>query len=314
MRNGTPRQGGLVPNSRATLQLASLSSNCKSNKFTGKAIANPTDALSKLCDFSHVWLIFLFHENTNSARQWKGSSIPLIFIATKIRTLSVAKEDDYMKINNNHWSLVKSKVRPPRLGGSKVGLFSTRTPHRPNPIGLTVAKLVGIDVKGIIYLNGIDLIDGTPILDIKPYVPQYDSIVNAMVPNWMIDPSPENSVPRTCVRWSSLADKSLRTIFEDEKLEFFSSNGRTSRWLTESNKQCFYENQVEKEYSALRAAIQETVQLDMRSIHQKVLEQNRYSFYFDNILIHFTYEEESILIEDINFTKRNQTELIAKEL
>ena len=80
-------------------------------------------------------IVFLFHKNTNKA--------------------------------------VKAKVKPPRLDGAKVGVFASRSPHRPNPIGLTLAKLDGI-VGNTLLLSSIDLLDGTPVLDIKPYVPDYD--------------------------------------------------------------------------------------------------------------------------------------------
>ena len=72
---------------------------------------------------------------------------------------------------------VKAKVKPPRLDGAKVGVFASRSPHRPNPIGLTLAKLDGI-VANTLLLSAIDLLDGTPVLDIKPYVPDYDKPPN----------------------------------------------------------------------------------------------------------------------------------------
>ena len=72
---------------------------------------------------------------------------------------------------------VKAKVKPPRLDGAKVGVFASRSPHRPNPIGLTLAKLDGI-VGNTLLLSAIDLLDGTPVLDIKPYVPDYDKPPN----------------------------------------------------------------------------------------------------------------------------------------
>lgn len=65
-------------------------------------------------------------------------------------------------------------MRPPRLDGLKVGVFATRSPHRPCPIGLTLARLERIE-GDTLHLTGIDLIDGTPILDIKPYIPDYDT-------------------------------------------------------------------------------------------------------------------------------------------
>ena len=67
-----------------------------------------------------------------------------------------------------------------------MGLFSTRSPHRPNPIGLSIAKVESIDIKrGILELSGIDLVAGTPVLDIKPYVPGYDAVPGATFPDWI---------------------------------------------------------------------------------------------------------------------------------
>lgn len=114
-------------------------------------------------------------------------------------------EDDDDETNNNGGSTKKkkkkkakgaggqftSKIAPPSLGGKKVGVFSTRTPHRPNPIGFSLCKLDKIVIhpkkkkgqakqKGegtfSLLLSGLDIVDGTPILDIKPYVPHYDCV------------------------------------------------------------------------------------------------------------------------------------------
>ncbi len=74
-------------------------------------------------------------------------------------------------------------VRPPRLGGNeKVGVFASRSPFRPNGLGLSVVKLDRIeqqDGRTIIHLLGCDLLDGTPVVDIKPYLPYVDAIENA---------------------------------------------------------------------------------------------------------------------------------------
>jgi len=97
---------------------------------------NPDHSLLGLEGFSHVWLLWVFHADSGVA--------------------------------------IKAKVAPPRLGGVRVGVFSTRSPHRPANIGLTLAKVE--HVKGdTITMSGIDLIDGTPVLDIKPYIPAYDT-------------------------------------------------------------------------------------------------------------------------------------------
>jgi len=98
---------------------------------------NPDHSLLGLEGFSHVWLLWVFHADSGVA--------------------------------------IKAKVAPPRLGGTRVGVFSTRSPHRPANIGLTLAKVE--HVKGdTITMSGIDLIDGTPVLDIKPYIPAYDTV------------------------------------------------------------------------------------------------------------------------------------------
>lgn len=107
----------------------------------------PEIALLGLEGYSHIWLQFVFHLN-NSARY-------------------------------------HAKIHPPRLKGESVGVFSTRSPHRPNPIGLSVVELIEIK-KDILILAGADLVDGTPILDIKPYLPAFESIANAKG-GWMAE-------------------------------------------------------------------------------------------------------------------------------
>ncbi|MFN2309809.1 MAG: tRNA (N6-threonylcarbamoyladenosine(37)-N6)-methyltransferase TrmO [Gammaproteobacteria bacterium] len=99
------------------------------------------DALEGLSGFSHVWLVFVFH--ATAAQGWQA------------------------------------RVRPPRLGGNaRVGVFASRSMFRPNPIGLSVVELAGYGREAgrlVLHLKGVDLIDGTPVLDIKPYVPYADS-------------------------------------------------------------------------------------------------------------------------------------------
>ncbi|MEE0841173.1 MAG: tRNA (N6-threonylcarbamoyladenosine(37)-N6)-methyltransferase TrmO [Acutalibacteraceae bacterium] len=103
------------------------------------------DALRGIEQFSHLWLIWNFSQS-----------------------------------NKDNWS---PTVRPPRLGGNtKVGVFATRSPFRPNPIGLSVVELIKVEETKngpVIYVKGADLLDGTPIYDIKPYIPYSDCIYNA---------------------------------------------------------------------------------------------------------------------------------------
>lgn len=100
------------------------------------------NAFSGLEDFSHLWLSFIFHKN-NIQSDWQ----PM--------------------------------VRPPRLGGNKrVGVFATRSPNRPNPIGLSLVEFHGLlqkEGKLFLRLSNIDIVDGTPIIDIKPYIPYADA-------------------------------------------------------------------------------------------------------------------------------------------
>ncbi len=65
------------------------------------------------------------------------------------------------------------KVHPPRLRGKTMGVLATRSPHRPNPIGLSLGKIIAIN-KNCLSLEGLDLVDQTPVVDIKPYLPEFD--------------------------------------------------------------------------------------------------------------------------------------------
>ena len=76
---------------------------------------------------------------------------------------------------NHHWN---PTVRPPRGARIRRGTLATRAPHRPNPIGLSALRLIRVE-ENRIYVEGIDLLDGTPILDIKPYVPYCDAFPDA---------------------------------------------------------------------------------------------------------------------------------------
>ena len=121
---GIPRQSGLIKSATATLELLPP--------------YNVADALRGIEEFSHLWIVFAFHESVCEKFQ--------------------------------------PTVRPPRLGGNvRVGVFATRSPCRPNPIGLSVVELKSVNGTTL-KLAGGDFLDGTPVLDIKPYIPYADSI------------------------------------------------------------------------------------------------------------------------------------------
>lgn len=113
--------------------------------FFEPTFRNP-DAIRGIEDFSHLWLIFGFSEANR-----KGESLT---------------------------------VRPPRLGGNKrIGVFATRSPFRPNSLGLSVVKLERIEKNeefgSVLVVSGVDILNDTPIYDIKPYIPYADSISHA---------------------------------------------------------------------------------------------------------------------------------------
>lgn len=128
---GIPRQPGLVPEASAEVEI--LSPYDRDEAFIG------------LQGFSHVWIIFVFHETMRS--EWRPT------------------------------------VRPPRLGGNqRLGVFASRSTFRPNPIGMSVVELAGMERKNgrlQLSIKGVDLLDGTPVLDIKPYLPYADAITDA---------------------------------------------------------------------------------------------------------------------------------------
>ena len=118
--------------------------------YEAKVVFEPeyrvAEAVRGLDEFDYVWLIWGFH---------------------------LAERDE--------WS---PTVRPPRLGGNKrVGVFATRSPFRPNPIGLSSVRLLRVTQEAglgpVLYVSGADLVDGTPIYDIKPYIPYADSHTEA---------------------------------------------------------------------------------------------------------------------------------------
>lgn len=157
----TPRQPHLAPASEARLRL--------------HADFIPEQSLKGLEQFSHVWLLFHFHLNTNKR-----------FLST---------------------------IHPPRLKGKTIGVFASRSPHRPSPIGLTLVRLVKIE-GDTLFFSGIDLIDGTPILDIKPYIPGSDY------------------APGASTGWTqALAARDFEVVFSKAALEDFTRLGKEAEKL-----------------------------------------------------------------------------------
>lgn len=152
---GIPRQPGLVKSATASLELLPP--------------YNVKEALRGIEEFSHLWILFVFHESVCEKFQ--------------------------------------PTVRPPRLGGNtRVGVFATRAPFRPNPIGLSVVELKSVNGTTL-ELAGGDFLDGTPVLDIKPYIPYADAIPNAHGAFANDAPEPVNTVS-----FSAEAEKVFQTL------------------------------------------------------------------------------------------------------
>eukprot|EP00927_Polykrikos_kofoidii_P021552 TRINITY_DN20361_c0_g1_i1.p1 TRINITY_DN20361_c0_g1~~TRINITY_DN20361_c0_g1_i1.p1 ORF type:complete len:588 (+),score=69.69 TRINITY_DN20361_c0_g1_i1:60-1766(+) len=236
-RCGTPRQGGIVPESLAVLR-------CVRD-------LNPASALDGFTAFSHCWVLYVFHENTN---------LP-------VEGRTVAKRTGQRRGRVPLWQGICMKVAPPRCTDKdfKVGVLACRTPHRPNPIGLSLARVVHVDAKaGEVTLAGLDVVDGTPCLDLKPYLPSFESVPAATVPSWVQSSFEE---PLMKVEWSPAADAAFTSLVrpgsdeeqDDEQVDEPGSTGKASHVSV-------------KPFSSrmsLRRAVEGTLALDIRSPLQR---------------------------------------------
>ena len=219
---GIPRQAGLVKSATGVLKL-------NDHPFY-------KNALKGLDQFSHVWVLFVFHKN--SSKNWKPS------------------------------------IRPPRLGGAKkIGVFASRSPHRPNPIGISVLRLENIhwDAPGGVEVefSGVDILDNTPILDIKPYLPYADSIPDAKA-GWASEP-----IQRTPVEFSKKALDQIQGL--------------------------------ENEFPKLKQMITEILELDPRPAFQKKqitflteeAKSARFAFLFLNWDVKWMIQDDSFLVLEL---------------
>ncbi|KAL7541365.1 hypothetical protein ACHAXR_010842 [Thalassiosira sp. AJA248-18] len=182
-RMGTPRQGAIVPSGRGYIELKI-----------------PVECIEGLECYSHAWIVFTFHANTDTPG------------VTKKKT-TTNKNGSSTMLN-----LSKTKIRPPRGNGIKVGMLSTRSPHRPNNIGLSLVKIVRVDKKlKQLHIAALDLVSGTPVYDIKPCVPWdvpgYHDKVPLTVPTWV-----SNDDELKSVKFKTRARESLEECIGRGKL------------------------------------------------------------------------------------------------
>ncbi len=141
--------------------------------------ANYEQALQDLAGFDRVWLLWWFHRNET----WR----PL--------------------------------VMPPRGPAKRRGVFATRSPHRPNALGMTPVRLLGVKGRRL-TLGPCDLVDGTPVFDVKPYVAAYDSFPGSKA-GWIDEVDAALSEPaRFTVHFSTLADTQARWLREHREIDF----------------------------------------------------------------------------------------------
>ncbi len=207
---GTPRQPGLVPLAQGKIWIDS--------KW------QPEISLQGLQGFSYVWVVFLFHQNTNSR--------------------------------------FHAKVHPPRLGGDSVGVFATRSPHRPNPIGLSLLKLESVQSDHIV-VSGLDLVEGTPVLDIKPYLVDIESVTHPNTTN-------SNTTNTKLNNENLKVESNLNTIKNTETLEAWMADVEpTKNWtftwteLATKNLQD-WQNQFQRQN--LNLLIEQVISLDPRPV------------------------------------------------
>uniref|UniRef100_K3WPV1 TsaA-like domain-containing protein n=1 Tax=Globisporangium ultimum (strain ATCC 200006 / CBS 805.95 / DAOM BR144) TaxID=431595 RepID=K3WPV1_GLOUD len=233
---GTPRQGLLAPATKGAIEFQ-------------RSIS--PDTLIGLESFSHVWIVFVFDKNTNgkNARAHEGLR------------------------SDSHRYTFKAKISPPMLK-ERVGIFSTRSPHRPNPIGITLAKVDSVDMKKrIVYISGVDLVNDTPVLDVKPYVPGYDCIADAKAAAWV---SPDH--PPTTVHWR---DPSIALTVRELSASSAHYRGHPDAFL---------------------AAIEQVLQVDVRSKDQT----KRWRGSANQIVIDNASVSYSVVLPDTNDEGRNR--------
>jgi len=212
-KRGCPRQSGLCPEARASLTLAPGISG---------------HSLEGLEGYSHVWLLWVFHENTSPA-ETKG-----------------------------HRTSAKAKVAPPKMGGAKVGLFATRTPHRPNPVGLSLVRLDRVEVRedgrvGRLHFRGADLVDGTPVLDVKPYLRHFECVPAAREPAWVHESGEEGVGGGKPVSFTPAVEAALPALL------------RHTRFYQEGDDDAVAAEGRGAAAASLMAAVAQMLALDMRS-------------------------------------------------
>lgn len=203
------------------------------------ALTSPQEALIGLEGFSHVWVVFIFHNNAGNPQ---------------------------------------NKIQPPRLGGRKLGMLATRTPHRPCPVGLSVARIESIE-GDTLFLSGIDLVNNTPVLDIKPYIHQYDAVPDTITADWLSETD----------RGHANEGSSTSTDGQYRQLRVQMTEQAEADLKQHAGSLRFFRNDWER----AKRCIAEVLALDIRTLHMKKKhKEGTYGVSIDLMNVTFTVDSE----------------------
>jgi tRNA-Thr(GGU) m(6)t(6)A37 methyltransferase TsaA len=229
--------------------------------------SNTEHSLEGLEEYSHFWIIYHFHKNESHP---------------------------------------KPKIFPPRLGGKNIGVFATRSPHRPNSIGLSLVQFDHIDDLSI-YFYGVDMLDRTPVIDLKPYIPSYDS---------------PQKIIKKCESESLSRPKREEPEGEEEEEEaqigaksHASVDVKVPKWVSENKifTVVFTENSLTQiaELGVNQKSIEEILQSDPRSVYvrEKYLSQI-YNFQIDgkNVICKFDDKHSTVIVLQVKNLMEMSTE------
>jgi tRNA (adenine37-N6)-methyltransferase len=232
-RMGTPRQPQLVPSARGYIEFSV-----------------PPSCLDGIEEYSHVWVIFEFHANTNAHSAANGTKDGQQPSSSTTTTFPAAS---------------RTKIRPPRAP-HKVGQLATRSPHRPNPLGLSLVSVESWDAAARrLHVSSLDLVSGTPVHDVKPFVP-WD------VPGYVSHPT---------VVASLLGERVLRVpswvVQEDQlaNVDFEASATHQLRECVEAGRLAPLYTASNNGFEAAQSLLVEILQQDPRSSHRGLKENQR---------------------------------------